>query len=52
MKEGNISIKDKVFEWMRGYSTHRKDKLSVDKWLEYGDTARVSAYYKSLKARK
>ena len=44
-------MKEKTFEWMRGYATHRKDKLSADKWLEYGDTVRPSKYLKQLRAK-
>ena len=51
MNKESISIKEKTFEWMRGYSTHRKDSLSIDKWLEYGNTARSSKYYKTLRSR-
>ena len=51
MKTGSISIKEKTFEWMRGYATHRKDKLDVTTWLKYGDDVRSSKYYKALRAR-
>ena len=41
-------MKEKTLEWMRGYATHRKDKLSIETWLQYGDEVRSSRYYKKL----
>ena len=37
--------------WMRGYATHRKDKIDVSTWLEYGDSARGSKHYQDVKRR-
>jgi hypothetical protein len=51
MNEESISIKEKTFEWMRGYATHRKDITSVEQWLDYGDIVRPSKYYRQLRRK-
>ena len=44
----NISIKEATSIWMSGYSTHRKEKVSIDTFLKSCDIARASGYYKKL----
>lgn len=46
-----LTESDKAVLFLSGYSTHKKDKISIEAWLELSEEIKTSPSFKNLMTR-